>query len=63
MDHLKSRQIVSLLFGMMVLASAANKSYLAEPSVALSGSLAKVLYSKYLDLICFGIGKVENVKQ
>ena len=38
----------------MVLASAANKSYPADPSVALTGSFAKTLSSKYLILICFG---------
>ena len=38
----------------MVLASAANKSYPADPSVALTDSFAKTLSSKYLILICFG---------
>ena len=52
--HLKSRQTIWLLFGTMVLASAVNKSYPADPSVALTDSFAKTLSSKYLILICFG---------
>ena len=53
--HLKSRQTVWLIFGTIVLVSAANKSYPADPSVALTGSFAKTLSSKYLIVICFGI--------